>query len=69
MQTLHQLTGITTLLALCWLLSERRASVQWRTVAAGLTLGLLLAVALLKLPALRALVEASGYRGFHECAA
>ena len=58
MQTLHHLTGITILLVLCWLLSERRANVHWRTVVAGLVLGLLLAAALLKLPALRALMDA-----------
>jgi CNT family concentrative nucleoside transporter len=57
-QTLHQVTGIVLLLALCWLLSERRRDVRWRTVAAGMAVGLALAVALLKLPPLRALLDA-----------
>jgi concentrative nucleoside transporter, CNT family len=58
LQTLHQLVGITLLLALCWLLSERRRAVHWRTVASGMGLGLALAVALLKLPPLRTLMDA-----------
>ncbi len=57
MQTLHQLTGIVLLLALCWLLSERRHAVRWRTVGAGLALALLLAAALLHVPPLRALMD------------
>lgn len=58
MQTLHQLAGIALLLALCWLLSECRRAVNWRTVATGMGLGLVLAAALLKLPPLRALMDA-----------
>lgn len=54
MQTLHQLAGICGLLAICWLLSERRAAIAWRTVLIGLALALALAVALLKLPPLQA---------------
>jgi CNT family concentrative nucleoside transporter len=57
-QTLQHLTGITCLLALCWLLSEQRAAIRWRTVAAGLALGLALAAALLYVPPLRALTDA-----------
>jgi CNT family concentrative nucleoside transporter len=57
LQTLHQLTGIVLLLALCWLLSERRQAVRWHTVGAGLALGLLLAAALLHVPPLRALMD------------
>jgi CNT family concentrative nucleoside transporter len=57
LQTLHQLTGIVLLLALCWLLSERRRTVRWRTVGAGLALGFLLAAALLHVPPLRALMD------------
>lgn len=41
---------MTLLLALCWLLSEGRAAIRWRTVVAGLVLAALLALALLKLP-------------------
>jgi CNT family concentrative nucleoside transporter len=46
--------GLTALLALAWLLSERRAAVPWRLVASGLALALLLAVVLLKVPPLAA---------------
>lgn len=58
MQTLQHLTGIASLLLLCWLLSERRGAIRWRTVAAGLALGLALAAALLYVPPLRALTDA-----------
>ena len=42
--------GISGLLAIAWLLSERRREVPWRAVAAGLALLLALAVLFLKLP-------------------
>ena len=42
--------GIAGLLAIAWLLSERRREVPWRAVAAGLVLLLALAVLFLKLP-------------------
>jgi CNT family concentrative nucleoside transporter len=54
MQTLHQLAGSGALLALCWLLSENRRAIAWKTVASGLVLALVLAIALLKLPPLQA---------------
>jgi concentrative nucleoside transporter, CNT family len=57
LQTLHQLTGIVLLFALCWLLSERRHEVRWRTVSAGLALALVLAAVLLHVPPLRALMD------------
>lgn len=47
---LQAIAGITGLVGLAWLLSERRAAVPWRAVASGLALQLLLAVLLLKLP-------------------
>jgi CNT family concentrative nucleoside transporter len=53
MQTLHQLTGLAGLLLLCWLASENRRAIVWRTVIAGLVLGLVLAMAMLKLPLLQ----------------
>jgi CNT family concentrative nucleoside transporter len=58
MQTLHSLAGAAGLVALCWLLSERRRAIAWRPVLGGLALGLLLAVVLLKLPPLQALLAA-----------
>ncbi|RPI42793.1 MAG: nucleoside:proton symporter [Betaproteobacteria bacterium] len=42
--------GLAVFLALAWALSEKRALVAWRTVAAGLALQVLMAVLLLKLP-------------------
>jgi CNT family concentrative nucleoside transporter len=42
--------GIAGLLAIAWLLSERRREVPWRAVAAGLALLLALALLFLKLP-------------------
>jgi CNT family concentrative nucleoside transporter len=42
--------GIAGLLAVAWLLSERRREVPWRAVAAGLALVLALALVFLKMP-------------------
>jgi CNT family concentrative nucleoside transporter len=42
--------GIAGLLAIAWLLSERRREVPWRAVAAGLALVLVLALVFLKMP-------------------
>ena len=56
MNLLHSLFGAGILLLLCWLLSERRGAVAWRTVASGIVLAVLLAVALLALPPLQALL-------------
>lgn len=53
MDALHSLLGACGILLLCWLLSEDRRAIAWRTVAAGMLLGLLLALALLKIPALQ----------------
>jgi len=49
-QLLHAAAGVTGLLAIAWLLSERRRAVPWRAVASGLALQFALAVLLLKLP-------------------
>jgi CNT family concentrative nucleoside transporter len=50
---LHALTGLTLLVLLSWALSERRGEVRWRFVAVGLALQVVLAVLLLRIPALR----------------
>ena len=50
--------GLALLVALGWALSEDRAGVRWRLVAAGLALQLVLAAALLLLPWLREAVFA-----------
>ena len=47
---IQAVTGIAGLLLLAWLVSEKRAAVPWRAVAAGLVLQLLLALLLLKVP-------------------
>jgi CNT family concentrative nucleoside transporter len=47
---LQAIAGISGLVALAWLLSERRSAVPWRAVGSGLVLQFALAVLLLKLP-------------------
>ena len=54
----HAAAGLTLLVAACWALSEDRAAVRWRTVAAGLVLQALLAALLLLVPWLREAVFA-----------
>ncbi|MFN9805014.1 MAG: Na+ dependent nucleoside transporter N-terminal domain-containing protein, partial [Betaproteobacteria bacterium] len=56
MDALHSLLGACGILLLCWLLSEDRRAIAWRTVAAGMLLGLLLALARLKIPALQSVL-------------
>jgi CNT family concentrative nucleoside transporter len=56
MANLQSAVGLAALLALAWLLSERRAAVPWRLVGAGLLLALVLALALLKVPPLAAVL-------------
>ncbi len=58
MQFVHQAVGVAGLLLLCWLVSEDRRRVAWRPVIAGIVLALVLAAALLKLPALRQVLDA-----------
>ena len=50
---LHSLSGITGLLLLAWLCSESRWRVPWRVVASGLLLLIILAIALLEIPAVK----------------
>ncbi len=52
-QLLHAAAGIAGILALAWIVSERRRAVPWRAVVAGLLLQLALAVILLQLPLAR----------------
>ena len=54
----HAAAGLSLLVALCWALSEDRAGVRWRVVAAGLALQLVLAALLLLMPWLREAVFA-----------
>ncbi len=53
MLALQSALGVVALLALAWLLSEKRFAVSWRRIGASLALTILLAILLLKLPALR----------------
>ena len=52
---LHSITGVIGLLVLAWIASEERGRVPWRVVASGLLLLVVLAVALLKIPAVMGL--------------
>lgn len=52
-QLAHGVAGIAGLLAIAFLLSERRGRVSWRIVAAGLAAQLTIAVLLLKVPVVR----------------
>ena len=51
---LQGILGVVALLALAWVLSEDRRRFPWRIAVAGLALALVLAAALLKLPAFKA---------------
>jgi concentrative nucleoside transporter, CNT family len=53
MATLQSAFGLFALLAICWIISENRWAVSWRRVGASLMLTLVLAVLLLKIPALK----------------
>lgn len=50
---LHSILGIVSLLAVAWLLSEKRRNFPWRTVLAGLALQAAIAVLMLKAPLFR----------------
>lgn len=54
MLALQSALGVVALIALAWLFSESRFAVSWRRVSLSLALTILLAMALLKIPALRA---------------
>jgi len=50
---LRALLGITALLGICYLFSNNRKAINWRTVGIGMALQLLLALAVLRVPAIR----------------
>ena len=54
---LQSFVGIAGLIGLAWLVSERRRGVAWRSVAWGLGLQFVLAVALIKVPVLQKVFE------------
>ncbi len=47
---LQAILGLAVLTALVWALSENRRATNWKTVATGLVLQIVLAMLLLKLP-------------------
>jgi len=51
---LQSLLGYAAFVGIAWALSEKRRAIPWRTVAAGVLLQFVLAVAILKLPAAQA---------------
>src|SRR4029077_20756366 len=50
MQSLQSTLGILAILALAWLISENRRAGNWRQAAIGLTVTVLLALIMLKVP-------------------
>ncbi len=61
MLALQSALGAAVLLALAWLLSENRFAVSWRRVAISLFLTVLLAILLLKIPALRTVFNVANH--------
>ena len=56
MDAIHALAGVAALIFLCWAFSENRRGVDWRLVAAGVALQVILAGLLLRVTWLRELV-------------
>ncbi len=56
MQNLHSALGALALLALTWSVSEQRRAMPWRLIVTGLLLAFVLAAALLRVPALAAVL-------------
>ena len=54
MSLLQSLLGYAAFIGIAWAISEQRRAIPWRTVAAGVLLQFVLAVAILKLPAAQA---------------
>ena len=50
---LHALAGMAGLLAIAWLLGEKRRAVPWRAVASGVVIQVFLAILFLKVPFLK----------------
>lgn len=50
---LHGITGYVLLLAVAWMIGEKRSAIPWRTVFSGIALQLVLTLLFLKLPAFK----------------
>jgi len=57
---LRGMLGMTVLLALCYLFSANRKAISWRVVLFGLLIQLLVALAVLKVPAIQHIIEFIG---------
>lgn len=55
---LRGLLGVASMLGLAWLFSRNRRRIDWRLVGSGLVLQLVIAVAVLKVPAIRSIFDA-----------
>lgn len=51
----HSLMGLVCLIAVAWIFSRHRRAIDWRSVAVGLVLQILIAAILLKIPAVQTL--------------
>jgi CNT family concentrative nucleoside transporter len=58
MTVIHGALGVSAMLALAWLMSERRGAIVWRPVWAGILLALALAAAMRWLPGMAAVLAA-----------
>ncbi len=54
---LRALLGVATMLGICYLLSNNRKAINWKTVGIGLGLQLILAIAVLRVPAIRSVFD------------
>jgi concentrative nucleoside transporter, CNT family len=59
MAQLQSALGIVVLIALAWAISENRRAVDWKRIAAGLALSIVLAVVFLKIPPIRSAFAAA----------
>lgn len=55
---LRALFGISVLLGICYAMSDHRKRIDWKLVASGMVLQLVIAIAMLKVPFLRVIFEA-----------
>lgn len=70
MTNMTGLLGIAVILAVCWLMSENRRKINWRTVGVGMLLQVVLAFLILKVPPVRLAFDSlgNGIQGLLDCA-